>query len=287
MNEVKTICELALEDPAPPLRDGAAALAMARRSTARRNRLRVAGSGVAAAAVAGVLLTPAFAGMRAAPSADPAPRTETTAAGLAPAATTTTAPPSAHAAPVHGRQMEKILRAAVPSGPWKIDSFRGSGDKTVYSRKLRMEPGRQMLSAVSQIRVTADGRAGELMAVILYDGKPAPTRADLCARELAPSKVDAALPCEVITVNGVLIKVTREHDAERGEVIVAVRHLDGGELMVSSAQGVASYEPEGDLPPDAVNTRPSGRDVALTPLAEPLLTARQVAELAADPAMLP
>ncbi|MFD0742189.1 hypothetical protein ACFQ1L_10150 [Phytohabitans flavus] len=67
MNEIRTICELALDEPGPPLRDGATALAIARRTTARRNRLRAAGSGLAAAAVAGVLVTPAIGGWRSAP----------------------------------------------------------------------------------------------------------------------------------------------------------------------------------------------------------------------------
>lgn len=288
MNEVRTICELALNDPAPPLRDGVAALAIARRSTARRNRLRVAGSGVVAVAVAGVLATPAVAGWQAAPAPNTGPATETTAAQLAPATTpppTPARPPSAHAAPVHGRAMTVVLKGAVPPGYTVTDVRGGSDDKTVYSRKTRLKPGSQLLSAVAQVEIGAGGGEGQLMAVVLYDGKPYP-KGDLCSPQLAGSKADAALPCEVVTVNGVQIKVTRSHDAEYGEVISAVRYLDGGELMVSSWQGLPRYEPDGNVPPDAVNRKPEG-DQHRPPLADPPLSAQQVAELAADPAMLP
>lgn len=289
MNEVRTICELALEDPAPPLRDGATALAIARRATVRRNRLRIAGSGVVAAAVAGVLATPAVAGWQAAPAPDAVRGTETTAAQQAPATTAPPAkparPPSAHAAPAHAYAMAAVLKDAVPPG-FTVTKVNGlKDDRTVYSRKLRLEPGEQVLAAYTQVEIAADGGEGQLMAVVLYDGKPYPT-GDLCSPRLAGSSTDAALPCEVVTVNGVQIKVTREHDAERGEVIAATRYLDGGQLMVSSWQGIARWEPEGNLPPDAVDTRPDP-DEHRPPLAAPPLTAQQVAELAADPAMLP
>ncbi|MGN9911642.1 hypothetical protein ACTMTJ_29290 [Phytohabitans sp. LJ34] len=285
MNEVRTICELALDEPAPPLRDGAAALAIARRTTARRNRLRVAGSSAVAVAVAGVLATPAVAGWQAAPAPDAGPATETTAAQPAPATTAPAPPPSAHAGPVHGRAMAAVLKAAVPPGHTvtKVDGL--SDDKTVYSRKHRLEPGSQLMAAYTQVEIAAGGGEGQLMAVILYDGKKAPS-GDLCAPEHAGSKADAALPCEVVTVNGVPVKVTRQHDPEYGEVISAVRFLDGGELMVSSWQGIPSYEPDGNLPPDAVDKQPEGDDHR-PPLADPPLSAQQVAELAADPAMLP
>ncbi|MFD0742190.1 hypothetical protein ACFQ1L_10155 [Phytohabitans flavus] len=154
-----------------------------------------------------------------------------------------------------------------------------SDDKTVHSRKVRLEPGRMLISAHTQVTFRAGGGEGQFMAVILYDGKPYPDGADLCA--------PVTLPCEVITVNGVPIMVTREHDAERGEVISAVRYLDGGHLFVSSAQGLAPYVPDGNRPPDAADNQPGEKEEHRPPLAAPPLTAQQVAALAADPAMLP
>jgi hypothetical protein len=290
VNEVRTICELVLDEPGPPLRDGTAALAIARRATARRNRLRAAGSGLAAAAVAGVLATPAVAGWQAAPAPD------TTAAQLEPSATATTRPPStpptpparppsAHAAPAHGHAMAAVLKAAVPPG-YTVTKVKGlSDDRKVYSRTLRLKPNESLLAAHTRVEIAAGGGKGQLMAVIMYNGDRYP-EGDLCSPKLAGSSVDAALPCEVVTVNGVQIKVTREHDAERGEDVVAIRYLEGGYLMVSSAQGIARYQPDGNLPPDAVDTKPSEEEHR-PPLAEPPLTAQQVAELAADPAMLP
>lgn len=288
MNEVKTICELALEDPAPPLRDGATALAIARRATARRNRIRFAGTGVVAAAVAGVLAAPALAGWQSAPGPNATTGTEAAAAQQAP---TTTAPspparpPSAHAAPAHGHKLAAGLRGALPAGytVTKVDGL--EDDKTVYSRTAPAGPDSQLLSAYAQVRIAAGGGEGQLMAAILYDGEQPPT-GDLCSPELFESETNAGLPCEVITVNGVPIQVTRQHDPEYGEVISATRFLDGGVLLVSSWQGIPSYEPDGDLPPDAARTRRDG-DPHRPPLTDPPLSARQVAELAADPAMLP
>jgi len=289
VNEIKTICELVLDDPAPPLRDGAAALAIARRTTARRNRLRVAGSGVVAAAVAGVLVTPAVTGWQAAsapaPPPEAGPAMETTAAPRTPATTTPAKPPSAHVAAAHSHVLAAVLKAAVPPGHTVTEVDGLSDDKTVYTRKLRLKPNEQVLGAYTQVEIAAGGGEGQLMAAILYDGRPYPN-GDLCSPKLAGSAADAALPCEVFTVNGVQIKVTRSQNAEYGEVISAVRYLDGGELMVSSWQGIPRHEPDGNLPPDAVNKKP--RDgVHHPPLADPPLSAQQVAELAAEPAMLP
>ncbi len=52
MNDVKEICELALDAPAPPLRDPAEALAIARRSVRRRERVTVGAAALAVVAAA-------------------------------------------------------------------------------------------------------------------------------------------------------------------------------------------------------------------------------------------
>jgi hypothetical protein len=289
VNEIKTICELALADPAPPLRDGAEALAIARRATVRRDRLRVAGSGVVALAVAGALATPAVAGWQATPPPDGGPATDMTATQVATAAPTTTPPatpgppPSAHVAPAHGHKLAAVLKGAVPPG-YRVTHVRGlKDDKTVYSRKLRLKPNEQMLGAYAQVEIAAGGREGQLMAVVMYTGRPYPA-GDLCSPNLRG--YDSGARCEVVTVNGVQVKVTRDHDPGYGEVISAVRYLDGGELQVSSWQGIPEHHPDVNLPPDAVDTKAEDGEHR-PPLVDPPLSDQQVAELAADPAMLP
>jgi hypothetical protein len=186
-------------------------------------------------------------------------------------------------AAAHSHALAAVLKAAVPPG-YTVANVNGlSDDKTVYSRKLRLKPNEKLLSAFTQVKIAAGGGEGQLKAVIMYDGKPYP-KGDLCSPKLPGA--EPALPCEVVTVDGVQIKVTRDHNADEGEVIVAVRFLEGGRLIVSSSQGIGQYEPDGALPPDAVNKKPGG-DEHRPPLAEPPLSAPQVAELAADPAMLP
>jgi len=62
--------------------------------------------------------------------------------------------------------------------------------------------------------------------------------------------------------------------------------LAGGYLMIRSEQGTPVYEPDGNRPSDARHD-PSGRSDHKPPLAVPPLTAQQLAELVAHPALLP
>jgi len=76
-------------------------------------------------------------------------------------------------------------------------------------------------------------------------------------------------------------------DAQRGgQVVTAVRLLDGGFLAVMAQQGTAAYQPSAaDLPPDAVRVPAPGAGYR-PPLAVQPFPPQRVAALAADPAML-
>jgi hypothetical protein len=286
MNEVKDVCARLLAEPEPPMRDAAEVLATARRS-ARRGRLAVAGSGLAvlvAVAVGAAAFLPGGAvGQK---GAAPAPAPDEEATAVAPPAPVPIPPAQASAA--HRRQMDRVLRRAVPPGYAARSDTAFSRDRTVHPRTLDEDPGHgTVLAAYGRVVVERDGRQGVLFAVIAADFAPMPT-VDLCHPSLARAMNESrGTSCQVIYQRGIPIRVSTARDAERGEVVVAVRYLRGGYLMVSSAQGRPVHEPETDLPPDAAGDgRRDGKD-RLPPLPAPALTAAQVAAIAADPAMLP
>jgi hypothetical protein len=286
VNDVRDICERLLDEPAPPARDAEQVLGAARRS-ARRARLAVAGSGVAALAVVAVgagLVVPGAPWWSASPGG--AVGGVGTARSGPPSAVVQPPPeqPPARASAAHGRQMDRVLMRAVPPGVTGRSRTMISDNTTVYPPP---KPGEGiLLAAHAWVRMEADGREGELLATIMVDGKPDRT-GDLCAAQPDAAQDDPAqLSCEVLDVGGVPVRVTTERDAERGLVVVGTRFLRGGFLMVSSAQGVPVYEPETDLPPDAPSWR-KGEAPRKPPLTAPPLTAYEVAVIAADPAMLP
>ena len=90
--------------------------------------------------------------------------------------------------------------------------------------------------------------------------------------------------CRVITVNGVPIRVTSGTNPDVGQMIVAVRFLEGGVLGVQAMQGQWVFESDSTLPPDAVG-RPTSQPTAPKLTALPF-TGEDLAALAADPAML-
>jgi len=279
MNDVKELCDRMLDVPAPPRRDSAVVLAIARRSTRRRNQVRVLGSGLAVAATvaaAAALLQSARPGLAPAPVAPIAADTWVVQAPPRPV-------PPAQAAAVHSKRMEQLLLAAVPRGYGKRLEH-GLGDETtVYPPTAERPPdGPVGLLAGGFVIVSADGGEGQLWAMITNNGKPAPT-GDLCA----PGQSEWLRPtgtCMVIVVDGVPIQVVTSWDAERGQEITATRFLRGGALSVISWQGIPVYEPDTRLPADA---RKKPGQVAHKPmLPAPMLTTEQVAALAGNPAML-
>jgi hypothetical protein len=291
VNEVKDICERLLDTPAPPLRDGSEVLSAARRSR-HRARLAVAGSGMAvlaAVAVGAVLVAPGAAGPTG-PPGPPGPQVAGPSRDVAPPAGAEVDPPpvpQARASASHGRRMDRVLTEAVPAGYAITSETQVDGGTTVYPND-DTRPGRGMIiAAYGKVRVAAGGGEGQLLAGILADGRPPPT-GDLCDPSVAATFREPADRCQVIEVGGVPVRVTTGNEAERGEVLVAVRFLRGGFLMVSSWQGVPEYEPETEFPPDADDIATTGGGTGhRPPLAAPVFTAPQLAELAADPDMLP
>jgi hypothetical protein len=55
VNDVKELCELALDVPAPPLPDAAEAMAVARRATRRRGQLMIGSYGLVLTVAVGVV----------------------------------------------------------------------------------------------------------------------------------------------------------------------------------------------------------------------------------------
>jgi len=278
VNEVKELCDLALDVPAPPLPPAADVLSAARRAAARRTGMAVAGYGLAVAAVVAAgarLAVPGLAGRGAGGRARPG-------GSGAPAAAAPGQPPPAPdvtTAAGHAPAITRVLLDAVPAGYTGRPDEHGTG---LWLRKVT-EGGYVLLTRVF---VSAGGGDGTLDAIVTFDGQPVPA-GDLCGADVAARLGEpAGVACETVVVNGVPVRVTTEHDAERGEVKGAARFLSGGLVRVTSAQGVADYHPDDGLPPDAHR---SGGTTGThrPPLAAPAFSSAQVAAIAANPALLP
>jgi len=284
MNDVKELCDLMLDGPQPPLRTSDEALAVARRATRRRDRLRIAGSGVAVmAAVTGAaaLVVPSAGGPAPAESPYASPR-ERRANATPPAV-----PPTWHQADGHGGEVVRILTAAVPAG---FSSRLEYGDAASTLQLQRPHGGgAPPFATVTSLILEADGKEGRLESMLHSDGTPAPT-GDLCSAAIA-ARMDKMIGpadggCQVVVVDGVQIRVATTHDPDRGQVIAATRFLTGGFLTVFAQQGVVVYERDGDVPPDATHSPEPDPDHKPA-LDAPPLTGQQAAALAANPAMLP
>jgi hypothetical protein len=286
VNDVKEICDLVLDTPAPPLRDSAEVFDIARRVTRRRNRYRAAGYGIAAVAAAtatAVIAAPGVAGTDRRMPATPA-----TAAGARPADRPVPQVPTAQAADAHGRAVARVLTAAVPAGyaASVVDLSPGT-DSPSSTWHLRQVPGGY--AASTRLVVSAGAGEGELTGMIVADGHEPPA-GDVCSTEVSRYVRDhetADFTCETVTVDGIPVRVSTEQVPGAGEVRTATRFLRGGFVMVVSLQGVRPYEPDGAVPPDAANRAKPAERERRPALDTPMLTARQVAAIAADPAMLP
>ncbi len=281
MNDVKEICELTLDVPKPPLRDPADALAIARRSARRRDRLAVAAAGVAvvAAASAAAVIAPAVTASDADRTPAP-PVAATSPIAAAPAV------PSQEAGHAHGRHIAQILIDAVPAGYTAVPEYSFTdGDPT--ATWLRQSPPESYVS-ITSIVVSAGGHEGLLQAFILRDGVAAPA-GDLCSNALA-ARIDpifgAGTDCRVVMVDGVPIRVTQRIDPDVGAMTIAVRILQGGLLAVTSSQGRWAFDPNSELRPDAAGT-PGPVTPAPPRLDRSVVTGPQLAEIAGNPAMLP
>ena len=282
--DVDRILELMLDDPAPPLPTAHEVLASARRAYRRRTAFAVAGSGLAVTAVvatiaAGVALTGSGA---AAPSR---------AAGELPAA----APPQQRqplpvapgmdAARAHGTRNAAIIMAAIPPGlTGVVQQASANSPAATWQWDIR---GKSRYGSLVDVVVT-DGRADGMVTVTL-EGELTGLGTDLCAQVVTDLLQPGPPGCEIVTVNGIPIRVVTMHD-DRGEVNQAIRLLDGGLLFVQAQQGIPAFPADDHVPPDITVGTPDGNHTSLggsPALAAAPLTKAQVAALAADPDLLP
>jgi hypothetical protein len=285
VNDVKEICDLVLDAPAPPLRGSTEAFEIARRETRRRDRLRAAGYGIAAVAAA------TAAAVLAAPGATPVHQREPITAAVGTQAAERPAPrvPSAQAADAHGREVARVLAAAVPAGyAVNVVDLSPGTDSPASTWYLRPVPGGYVSG--TRLVVSAGGGEGELVALITADGNEPPA-GDVCAADVssrfARDHSTGDFTCEAVTVDGVQVRVVTERLPDVGEVVTATMFLRGGFVMVVSQQGVRPYEPDGQVPPDARDRgTPTGQE-RKPALNTPMLTWQQVAAIAANPALLP
>jgi len=278
VNDVKEICELALDVPAPPLREADAALALARRT----NRRRWAGLGAATVVATGAVLA---APLLLAPQANPV--------AVVPAAPTGPVPPAPlpavpawQRAQAHGPRVVDVLTAALPPGYTAVPQFPSdSGPAATWLR----QPDSGQYGTLTSLVVSAGGGQGLVEAFTVRDDVPAPA-GDLCAAADS-ARFDAffgaADTCRTVTVDGVPVRVTTRTDPDIGPVVIAARMLDGGFLGVEASAGRWTYQADGALPPDAKHRPAPGTVPAPPRLAAPALTADQAAALAADPDLLP
>lgn len=293
MNDVKYLCEQLLDAP-PPLRDGAEMLADVQRSTARRSAIRAGGGLLATAALTGaaVLVAPVLAGHPASAPAVPV--------GVSPPANPPTSAPAparpvpyAQAAGIHSKKMFQAIKRALPAGYTATTEYPLSTDRTPYPTDPAAPRGKNGGATIAtdvSVLVSKDGRVGWLAANILNDGRPLPT-GDLCGPETANRNNDQpGTTCKTITVDGVGIRVTREHwdnTAPEIDVITATRFLRNGSLSITESRSVPDFQSEKDpLPPDAVNKHPK-KQTPTSALGDWFLTEDQLAALIAGPAMLP
>jgi hypothetical protein len=254
VNEIRDIVARMMEAPQPPLRPAAEVLDRARRTNRRRNWRSAAGASAVTLVLA--LAVVGLSRLTWLPTDGP------------PMGIAAPSVPVAAAAPAHGQRMTQVLVASVPAGYATAppDSF---SDLTAADQST--SDGRVRLLAASVVRVFAGSGAGELYAYLVQDGRLAPD--DVCAGEVAG--------CNIMIIDDVTVRVVTLTDQDRGQKFEATRFLAGGRLVVGAWQGSPGWYPPSLWAPDGQVTwsRP--------PLAAPLLDARAVAGLAADPAMLP
>jgi hypothetical protein len=254
MNDVRELCELALDMPAPPMPSAAEALSVAQRSA----RLRT--TAIAGAAIASVAAVIAAAAVFAGPAEQPR-RTM-------PAASATW--PHLAADRPYEATVSNVLISAVPAG----FTARAAPGNTDYIGTWQFIP-RSDEESTSEVMVSAGSRKGVLEeATMLYE-TPVPT-GDLChldGKQLVRMRVD--IPpwsrCEILVVGGVSIQVTTTYDYLLGTVLVATRFINGGIIEVTAQQGIPAAWDKPAIP--TLRTLP--------------FTAADLAAIAANPVLLP
>jgi RNA polymerase sigma factor (sigma-70 family) len=185
----------------------------------------------------------------------------------------------------HGQRLADLLVAALPPGVVATVEFTSPSGRTAIWMK---QPDNGQYVSVTGIAVSTGGGQGQLEAFTLRDDAPAPT-GDLCAAA-SSARFDAFFgagdSCRTVTVGGVPVRVSTRTGPDLGQVVIAVRVLDGGYAGVEESTGRWSYRDAGTLPPDARYT-PIPGGPAPAKLAAPPLTGDRLAALAADPDLLP
>jgi hypothetical protein len=253
MIEIRDIVERMLDSPQPPHRPVDEVLAIARRDKRRRSWAAAIGFGAATLA-----LVLAVAGMLHPPVDEQTPTSPSVAAP---------APPMARAAAAHGALMAERLKAALPAG-FAAGSVETFSDATLV-QPTDLADGRVRILAAAVVRVFDDAGEGEVFAYVVHDGRPA--RGEGCAAA-APTGQGR---CEMVTVDGVTVRVVAAADQVRGGYVAATRLLDGGHLIVGAWQGPAPRSHTGS------------DNLAQSPLAAAPWDVQTVAALAADQTMLP
>lgn len=276
-----------LDEAAPALPSAHETLDVARRSR-RRSVLAVAGAGLASAVVLAAASIGAAAVLVGGDGVAPAPADPM----AAPPAATSAAPvqppplppaPNPEAAQAHGKRNSEVLTAAAPAGLTAVVDWMSAGSPAAT---WRIESGPEYVSTVHVVLTT--GQADGMVSVDIHGGLSG-LGTDLCADTVTSHLAPASPGCDIVTVNGVPIRVFSTHD-ERGDVNTAVRLLDGGLLVVRAQQGIEAYQPEDHVPPDGhVGIRDGKHSILGGWPALPAvpLAPEQVAALAADPALLP
>jgi hypothetical protein len=202
MNEVSDICHRILERPAPPMRDGAQVLTVARDAARRQVRITVTAGGLIAAAVVAVM---AAVGTLHAAAGAPRPAVLLTAVAI-PSLTQT--PPREKAGPDAGR-LARLLADALPAGYGSRPAFGTGGTDAGSSSDLPGSTSARSAARASLVVSTERGH-GTLSATVVRDDA-AMGSGDPCSPATAV-RLDAYLDhgdtgCHVIAVHGVRIRV--------------------------------------------------------------------------------
>jgi hypothetical protein len=260
VNEVRELCEQALDGAEPPLRDATEVLAVARRATRTRDLRRVAAglAAVAALAAGAAVVTPAAVGS----VASEQPVSPATAARPSPTPPPAPPAPTSEQAVEHMPQIAGMLAEAMPEGYAfvRLDRYR---EQPAWYADLADDS--YVVIWTAQV---ASGTGTGVLEIIIRGDQPGPS-GDLCEPEISAGfAAPAAAWCwQAWSEEGPIWIITGRDDG-RGDVHAATRVLDGGYLTVVVEQAV---DDGGSSPP----------------LARLPFTATELAALVADPAMLP
>jgi hypothetical protein len=291
-HDVEQVWAAMLDAPAPPLATAEETLRKARTQRRRRTVWAAGGTGLASAAVvaavaAGVALfgPQAATGLAESPPAVDVPVAPAE-APLAPLP----AAPTWEEADDHGDEVGAILVAAVPSGyTGLLQQLSTTGPGATWQH----ESGPRYTSSVYVI--VSNGQADGLLRSTISGGMD-PLGDDICAPAVTAFLqrwYSYAYPsaCDVVTVDGVQVRLSSTHDAEHGDINRAIRLLNGGFLAVEAKQGIPVHRADDSPPPDASANPPDDGEHSILggwpALPAAPLTTAQLAIIAADPGLLP